>query len=533
MKQTPKNKINKYIWFTWDACGLHIAKKLKDEGNTVILAQIKTKKELGLPHDKPEKPEDEKIRLSIGDGIIEKHDAVDILKKMKSMKNKDEWFVVFDFNNLWRYGEAVAKMGFDNIFYPTRAQWEMEEDRNAGKEFVQKNYPDLKVAEVHEFKTIEEGISFLENTEKVWVLKSYNPAGSTIVPASDDADKAHEEIVGALEIEKTDYEKDGFILEEMIPSPIEITPEIQFYNGKVIMTTVDIENKPIGAASTGNMTGCSSNLIIKTDIEEKINKIAFPPAVYEMAKKHKGLFVWDSSILINPKTKELYFGEFCANRWGWDSFFTNLAMCDSVSSFFNSILEGKNPLTSNYGVAVRMFNLKSYIDVPVILGEEGDKNVWFYDVKKVDGKYFTCGLGWDTYVVTGAGNTLSEAIDEAYEEIADTTLTNGYYRPKFDFISKEYSNSIMNRHFVGSGWLYGSPMLEDEVGLDEVIFKRLKESINQAIDSNKSSIIVKNTPKQEMEGQAKGYEEKMLKMRTEHAKEIDSLTQQIKDILES
>ena len=526
MKTTPTNKITKFIWFSWDCCGLHIAKKLQDEGNTVIFAQIKTKKELTLPHDKPEKPEDEKLRLSIGDGLIEKHDALDILKKMKSMSNKDEWFVVFDFNNLWRYSEAVMKMGFKNGFFPTKDQWEMEEDRNIGKEFVKKNYPDLKVAEVQEFKTIKDGIKFLEGTDKVWVLKSYNPAGSTVVPSSDDCEKACQEIIGALELEKADYEKDGFILEEMIPSPIEITPEIQFYNGEVIMTTVDIENKPIGSASTGNMTGCSSNLIIKTELEDKINEIAFPPVVYEMAKDHPGLFVWDSSILINPRTQELYFGEFCANRWGWDSFFTNLAMCDNVSSFFNSLLEGKNPLTKRFGVAVRMFNLKSHIGVPVIVSD--DKDVWFYDVKKEDDKLVSVGMGWDTYVCTGAGNTVEEATHEAYEEIEETTFTNGYYRPKFDFLSKEYENSVMNRFNHTKNWLYEVESDEDS------IYSELQEALTGVLNGHKNRLLEnKDNEKKKVSDVESEYQSQIKDIKKEHEAQLKSLRQEIKDILES
>lgn len=492
MEKSASQKVNKYIWFTFDGCGIHIAKKLQDEGNTVILAQIQTKKELGIPNDSPEKPEDEKIRLTLGNGLMEKRNAIEVLKKMKSMPNKEEWFVVFDFNNLWRYSEATLKMGFTNGFFCTKEQWEMEEDRNKGKEFVKANYKDLEVAEVHEFTTIEEGIAFLEDTDKIWVLKSYNPAGSTIVPSSDDVDKARQEIEAALEVEKKDYEKDGFILEEMIPDPIEITPEIQFYNGKVIMTTVDIENKPIGASSTGNMTGCSSNLIIKTELTEEINKIAFPKAVHEMAQNHPGLFVWDSSILINPKTKKLYFGEFCANRWGWDSFFTNLSMCESVSDFFQACVDGRNPLVKDYGVAVRMFNLKSHIDVPVILGDDGDKDVWFYDVQCKEDKYMTCGLGWDTYVVTGAGDTLLDATEEAYENLKETTMTNGYYRPKFDFLSKEYNNSVINRYEFTMGWLYKGDgkrtpdMVTKEESDNEI--QSLTEKMNSEAEEQKTSL---------------------------------------------
>ena len=157
------NKISKYIWFTYDGCGLSIAKKLQEEGNEVLVAQIQDASELGV--DKTEKDEDKKLRLSLFDGLLEKVDAKEMIKKMSKMENKEEYFVVFDFNNLWKYSEMALKLGFTNGFFPTKADWEFEEDRDGGKDFVKKHYKDLSVAEVHEFKTIEEGIDFLEGTD--------------------------------------------------------------------------------------------------------------------------------------------------------------------------------------------------------------------------------------------------------------------------------------------------------------------------------------------------------------------------------
>jgi len=441
----------KYIWFTFDGCGLHIAKKLKDEGNTVIVAQVQDVSELGFP--KEEKPEDKKLRLSTFDGIIEKRDAKEVLKNMAKIKNKDEWFVVFDFNNLWKYSEFALKLGFKNGFFPTKKDWEFEEDRDAGKQFVKDYYSDLEVAEVKEFKTIEEGIAFLENTDDIWVLKSYDPAGSTVVPVSEDCDEAREEIIGALKLEKSDYEKDGYILEQKIVSAIEITPAIVFYNGKVVFTDIDIENKPIGAGSTGNMTGCSGNLVVKTELSVKINKIAFPPKIYELAKEHTGLFIWDASILIDPRENELYFGEFCSNRWGWDSFFTELSMCSSVSDYFNACMQHRNPLVKDYGVGVRLFNLKNHIDVPIIM-TDGDSKVWLYDAKKKDEQIVSVGATWDLLVCTSADNNLYKAIKKAYKVVKSVQFTNVYYRPEFDFVSREYDNSIINRFSYSVGRFY-------------------------------------------------------------------------------
>ena len=482
------NSINKYIWFTYDGCGVSIASKLEKEGNTVIFAQIQDASELGI--DKVEKPEAKKLRLQTGDGIIKKFPAKEVLKKMASMKNKDEYFVVFDFNNLWRYAEMALKMGFKNGFFPTKKDYDFEEDRDGGKDFVKRFYKDLKVAEVQKFKTIEEGMDFLEDTDKVWVLKSYSPDGSTVLTSSEEPEEAAKEIIGALKLEKKDYEKEGYILEERIKNVIEITPAIVFYNGKPIFTDIDIENKPIGSASVGNMTGCSGNLIIKTDLDEKINKIAFPPKIYEMAKEHIGLFVWDASILYSPEQDCLYFGEFCSNRWGWDAFFTELSMCSSVSDYFNACVQGRNPLVKDFGVAVRMFNLKSNIGVPIIISDHNEDNVWMYDAKKKGEEIVSIGTGWDLLVCTGSDNKLQKAIEKAYKVINGVKFSNGYYRPHFDFISSEYKNSILNRLNITNKKYYDVSGYENFVEatlskkeIQEMIETKISQEVKDVIDN--------------------------------------------------
>lgn len=478
------NTINKYIWFTYDGCGLSIAKKLQEEGNEVLVAQVQTADELGI--SKKEKPEDERLRLSLFDGLLEKIPAKEMIKKMSKFDNKDEYFVVFDFNNLWKYSEMALKLGFTQGFFPTKKDYEFEEDRDGGKDFVKQYYPDLKVAEVHEFKTIEEGIAFLEDTEKVWVLKSYSPEGSTILPTSKDAEEASKEIIGALKLEKRDYEKEGYILEERILDVIEITPAIVFYNGKPIFTDIDIENKPIGSGSVGNMTGCSGNLLIKTDLSEKINKIAFPPKVYQLAKEHIGMFVWDASILIDKRTDELYFGEFCSNRWGWDAFFTELTMCASVSDYFNSLIQGRNPLIKDFGVGVRLFNLKSHIGTPIIITDNDDSRIWVYDMKKEGEHNVSVGCAWDLLVATGADNNLNKAIKRAYKTLETVQFTNGYYRPEFDFTATQYDNSILNRFNHTNHKYYD---VSDYSSQQELVTYNMEDVVEKVISDKMSTLV--------------------------------------------
>jgi hypothetical protein len=423
---------------------------------------------------------------------------------MTKIKNKDDYFVIFDFNCLWRYAEAVLKMGYTQGFFPLKSDYDLEADRDAGKEIVKKHYKNLKVAEVHEFKKIEEAITFLgSNTANhTYVLKGYSDDASTVLPAegktfqlSPDVELAKQELIGALEVEQKDFEKKGFLLEQKVVNPLEITPEAVFYNGKLLITCVDIENKPIGAGSTGCMTGCAGNLIIKTNEDEEINKLAFPPFVYEMAKDHTGLFVWDASILIDPKDGQTYFGEFCANRWGWDSFFAELTMCDSVTDYFESIVKGENPLKKTFGVGVRMFNLKKHKDVPIIL-KDSDKGVFIYDALLKDEKTVTSGADWDTLSANASSNNPNEAVDGAYKVMDNLSFNNGYFRPRFDFLSTDYPNAIVNRYAYANHKYFEAPDFKDN-----------KKEMTKKYEDQTAEMT--NSHKMELKNKIKEYEDKI------------------------
>ena len=207
---------------------------------------------------------------------------------------------------------------------------------------------------------------------------------------------------------------------------MEITPEIQFYNGKVIATFVDIEQKRLGAGEQAMMTGCAADLVFPTDISDKINKMAFPKVVYDMAKKHEGWFVWDLSILFNSKTGEAYPGEFCSNRPGYNAFYTELALQDSVTDFFLNIAAGKNPISKpigSFASSVRAFNIQNQkpgepaemADKKISWDEFTANDIWPYNVKaEDDDEYTTTGYSFDTAIVTGVGNDIQESAKNAY-----------------------------------------------------------------------------------------------------------------------
>lgn len=447
----------KVIWFTHDGLGLPIAKRLIDEGNDVTVAQTQTIEELGYGGE--EKPEARQRRLQVYDGILDKLPAARVLKAMKKIENKDDYLIIFDFNNLYKLAESAVAMGFSKGFFPTEEDYLLEKDRDRGKEFVKEHYPHLDVAEVQEFKKVDDAMTFMEETEDIWVLKGNSDDAKTVVPHTDNPDFAKEQIKDALLAGQKDYETKGFILEKKILGITELTPEALFWDGKLVATTIDIENKGFGAASCGPQTGCSSCLVFKTNLEDEINNLAFPPIVYQMAKKRKGLFVWDASILCEGDS--YYFGEFCSNRFGWDSILAEMAMAGGPTNFFTKLMAGENPFEKTFGVTVRGFNMhreeddrRIGSDITILMDEEQEKNIWVYDMYKKEGKKYSTGYSWDLAVFTGASNDIIRATDLAYEALAGFAFEEMYYRPKFDFLSDEYDTSVVTRYRAYNHDLY-------------------------------------------------------------------------------
>lgn len=483
----------KICWFTFDGNGFAVAKKLQEEGHTVLVGQAETYKELGI--DKEEDPKDTQQRMSTWNGMIEKKTAQKLLREMETFEDKDEWGVICDFNNLFKIAERAQELGFAGenghgfYFLPTEEQFKLESDRDMGKNFVQEHYQELEVGEKHDFKTIDEGITFLQESaegDKLWVLKAYNDDINAIVPTSDDPMLAKDELISALATERAGYEAQGYLLEEKIAQPQEITPQAVFYNGEPVFFDIDIETKPIFAGDTGPQTGCASNLVMSISEFDQIAELAFPPKVYDMAVKQKGLFIWDASVLVDQRTGKKYFGEFCANRWGFDSFFTELSMCESVSSYFEMVMQGQSPIIKRFGTSVRMFNVKKNAGVSVI--HKATDNIWMYDVHRPKKDIVSIGYCWDLLVATGSGNDLEEAVDNCYERLSEVAFTGGGYKPKFDFMSEEYPTSLLSRFNDNVGSLFSGERHEGE-GIDERV-RKLEKTIEKLGNENKSKDVV-------------------------------------------
>lgn len=436
----------------WD--GLPIAYKLKQEGCEVMVGQVQSKTELGMDDD--ETPDEKQMRLKQYDGMLEKTPARQLVDALVKVEDKDKYFIFCDQNNLFKYAEELLAAGFTKGLFPLEDDYNFEKDREAAMQFVNENYPGVQIIPHEEFDNINDAITFLKKATKVYVIQSKGDHVGTVVPQGNDIDDEREQMINQLVRNKKDYEEGGIILKEKLLQPVEITPQIVFFDGRPVFTDIDIETKNIGdGENNGPQVGCGSNLVVKTSKDAPINDLAFPVEVYNMALARTGLFVWDISLYVMPDA--VYFGEFCSNRFGYDSLMTEITMSDSADAFFKSICEGRNPLKNTFGTAIRLFNLNKTKDREIDVGDE--ENVYLYEVYQKDDKMLSLGFCWDIGVVTGASDDLGDAVDEAYETLHKVSFKELYTKTRKDFLDS-YPTSIIFRYAETNHRFFDAPDFE-------------------------------------------------------------------------
>jgi len=154
-EETKQEEKIKFVTITsgWD--GFPIAYHLQQEGYDSIVGQVQDYSELGIDKEK-EDLEDKKQRLSQYDGMIRKYPAKKVFEALKKIKDKSQYFLFFDQNNLFKYAEELLEAGFTKGLFPTEDDYEFEKDRERAMEFVKENYPEVKIIPHQVLKTVEE-----------------------------------------------------------------------------------------------------------------------------------------------------------------------------------------------------------------------------------------------------------------------------------------------------------------------------------------------------------------------------------------
>ncbi len=445
----------KYIVFTYQGEGLPVALHLQQEGCEVTVAMVDNH-HVSMEDTDESAPDDEKPawkaqRLRLFENMLPKVPAHEMLEKMKAIPDKENYFVYIEMNHLFWYAEQAKKMGFTGNF-PTREEYSLEIDRQKAKDFVAKHYPDLELLPVKKFTSVDEAKAFLSTSNELWVVKGFDPETSVVIPEANDPEIAKKQLYTGMDRQKVLFEKQGFILERFIRNMVEFLPQRIYFNGKLLSVTVNIENKTIGSGGVSYQTGCSGDLVFPIAQGCRMDRIAFPPIVDEMARQHPGLFYWDASLLVDADTDKIYFGEYCADRPHYNAFYTQLAQLPSVHHFFDSAVKGEHPFTpGTVATSIRIFNLNRNADDTDILSEVpveyfgNPKDYWPMDVYEQDHVQYICGYDPNIAVITGTGPTIRDAVQAMDNNISMLSYPGKYYRPASDFISRGYTSAILNR----------------------------------------------------------------------------------------
>lgn len=437
------------VWISGDGVTGSIAARLQDEGVTVFYSLVDDWSLTGW------NPQDDKEALkrmkSRHQGMIKSCPILTLLRALKDIKDKSQYFIVCDTNALYPVAEQLKKMGYEGLL-PSEADYKMEEDRAGAKKFVEKNYPIFDKQEAQEFKKTEDVEKYLdENPETFYVGKGNDENVSAVVPNTDIAEHNHAIIKDSFEGDPG-YESGGMMLEEQIRDIVEFCAAAYAYDGKVIGVNIDLENKPVGAGNEGFQTGDSSSIICWLS-QSYIYEQFLKPMESKMLRKGE-LTLWDANVAYSPSRNKFYFLEYCSNRFGINALFDEICTQPSVSEYFRKIIEGQ-PLydaeTKKFGASIRVFNLKHGGALPkdgaLILGDD-QEGVWLVDAKKEDKKTKVVGYDENVMIITGSGDTLEEAFYKAYETMHGVSYTDGVKRPHHDVMSTAYQSSIPNRFQV-------------------------------------------------------------------------------------
>jgi phosphoribosylamine-glycine ligase len=474
-----------FVLFTYDGHGLPVAFRLQEEGYKVYVGQFYHLEGKG------EEEKEKEQRMSLYDGLLDKKSGKELFNALLKVKNKDRYFIIFDFPFMWQYAEELRKAGFRGLL-PHKEDWELEEDREKSQKLVEERYEIFSKKEHYEFQTIEEAKKFLEATDKCWVLKGNHPDAPTIVPISDEPEIAKLEIINALEMNKKLYEAEGFDLQEKLTDILEFTPEAISFNKIVRGMNIDIEikNYAPGNRGYGGQTGATADVIFWLTKEEgeRIYDAFLRPLEKEMLRENE-LTIWDAGTIYDKKKKGFFFTEYCI-RPGYNALFTELSTLPSVGYYFEKLLRGEDIYDpkecKRFGASFRIFRVAVFgqprdkiKSEDIILPEGFDKDIWLWDVKKTSKGLETANYDYNVAVVTGAGETLEEAFQKAFENTKKIVF-NGFHWQLDMVLNRSYKNNIPERfefvkEYFGLGNLNFSSNEEKSFSaLDEFLLKLKK-----------------------------------------------------------
>ncbi len=406
----------------------------------------------------------EQHRTLMGKGIIQKYPAKEVFKRLLAMSDsqKKDVYVVFDFNHGTKYGEKLKSAGFKGIFAQNWA-YDLERKRDKASQLVSSIYKEVGIPKEVKFGagSSDKMVKFIEeNDDKVWVVKPNGIGFWVYCPTSEDGPIAAGQSIKHIQANVEDVNSIPMILQEKIVG-VEINIETNYSEGVPVFSMVDLENKLMNESERGHQSGCAFDLVFPVPLNCKLRKMCNQP-FDEMAKKLKFTGLMDMNAIIAHKDSKPYFIEFCPNRFGYNSLFTEFELSGKTpEAYLEALIEGKNPIPEGvFGASVKLFNSDHYQDYNQSIFDPKYENVevqmstkdlsyfWFFDVFKKSGKYKLAHYSEEAVVVTAHSDTPQGAIEKAkLSADRDISFDGKYFRQDIDEYDRLY-NPVYRYEFL-------------------------------------------------------------------------------------
>lgn len=340
--------------FTADHSGMPLALQLQAEGHDVTLCTL-------WPRDGKREDREKRIRYlkRNGDGLLRKlwddKAEAEILRR-----RKDQPIVIFDQIYGYEFGERLRRAGV-TVLGGTKAGYLLETERDQTLKMLKRLGVD--VPEQHAFgpRSVEKVKRFLENADRLYVLKSDNPKVDVLVPKS-----SNDEVLAKLEADADEINADGLVLQQKVEG-VELAVETWYWEGMPLFAVVDLELKRKYNEMSEVQTGCSADLVFLTPVDSQLREKVNGPL-----DSLAGTGLLDLSVIFEPHTGKAWALECCGSRFGYNCFYTMLTLLDMpVGLFLQLYLEGeldpREAFSSDepYAASIRVFNDNKTEDVPI------------------------------------------------------------------------------------------------------------------------------------------------------------------------
>lgn len=425
--QSPTPAKRTFVIVTEDYSGLGWAKKLMEEDEQVVLAT------------KPGDDEDDKkLYDEVGHGWVPKLALDEAIKKLKS----DKTYWIFAENHLTKVADQLRKEG-QKVFGTSELSEKMEHDRAFGVKVAKD--AGLDSPENKEFKTIEEGLKFLDaNPDKAYVFKPDDAEFNrlTHVPGRERSSDANRETYNYLK-HLTEF-NGTYILQER-KYGVEVNVEVWLQEGEPFFAFCGLELKRKGVHDSGEMMGCAGDVVFTVPVDSELVRLTVGKML-PFYKKEKYTGFADVNVIIGDN--KVWFLEVC-DRFGYNShpnLFMTLAL-DGFGDIMADFMDGKTKgmakrFRKGFGASLSLSIDHPRAGLPLHLHEDQSKRFYPYDGHKEGDDILLGGYSNDVGIFADFDYTLEGAVESMFQKF--------YYAEAVYFSEMAFRDDLGKRNYTNA-----------------------------------------------------------------------------------